>query len=409
MTSWSTIGAIVVLLGIVLASPAIVFIGAAVLVIRVLAEVWPRRVLDQLEYRRSVSPDRTIAGDEVELRMTLWNRTRSPLAWASATDTLSEGLMARTLSGSEVGGFGQDVLRVSGALRPYEQVTRRFKVTPLRRGVHELGPARVRVAELFGTHAPLRDPELEPLTILARPRTAPVTGAVPANAPLARRRAPRSLFADPHLFAGVRPFQPGDPLKSVHWRASARRPSLQTKRFEPSLSGQVVLVFDVQTIEGEYWMLVYDDIAFEALATATLSIARELVTAETAVGFAAAAFSGTTSRYVHLPARADRPQLSRLGDALARLSPESSAPLANLLSWLPRRLASGSMIVVLSARDATQSRNIVRSLERSGYPVHFLLHGPQTLASEARRAGMSAWSLRVDTEGGVPRAVAIAA
>jgi uncharacterized protein (DUF58 family) len=386
-----------------------VFIGTIVLVIRLLAEIWPRRVLEALEFSREVTPDRTVVGEPVELRLSLWNRTRLPVAWASASDTIGEGLSAVASSAVDRPTLpSTEVLRISGALRPYERLTRRFRITPLRRGVHEFGPARVRVAELFGTHAPMRDPEPEPLTIIARPPTAPVIGALPAQAPLARRRATRSLFADPHLFAGVRPFQSGDPLKSIHWRASARRQSLQMKRFEPSLSGPAVLVFDVQTLEGEYWMLVYDERLFEDLCVATLSIARELVTAETACGFAAATFSGSTQRYIYMPPRADRAQLGRMADALARLTPESSAPLTHMLAWLPRRLAAGTMIVVLSARSTSSSVPVVRRLEQSGFPVHFLLVGGPDRAAEARRMGLSAFATSVESERGVPRAVAIA-
>jgi uncharacterized protein (DUF58 family) len=406
MTSWATAGTAVVLLGIVLASPPVVFIGAAMLIIRVLAEVWPRRVLNGLQLERHVWPPHAVAGEEVELSLSLWNGTRLPAAWATVSDAMGVGLVAATASGERrIGGI--DLLTVASALRPYERVTRRFRVTPIRRGIHEIGPAQFRVAELFGAHTPIRDADVEPLRILARPRAVPVSGGVPARAPLAHSRARRSLFSDPSLFAGVRPFQSGDPLKSIHWRATARRAELQTKRFEPSLASQAVLVFDVQTVEGEYWMLVYDEQHFEDLAVAAASVAREMVSHSTACGFAAANFSGSTQRYVYLPPRTDRLQLGRIGDALARLTPESSAPLTRLLAWLPRRVAAGTMIVIFSSRSAVTSASVVRRLRDSGYPVHFVLAGQENLARQARQAGLAASSVRVEAEAGVPRAVAV--
>lgn len=398
MSDWATGGVIVVVLGVLVGSPVVVFIGGAILLIRVLADLWPRRVLARLEYRRDVSPDRTVVGDEVEARISLWNRARMPVAWATAEDSVADGLRTE----------GASSLNLAGPLRPYERITRRFRLVPTRRGVHEVGPVTLGVAELFGTHSAKRAGDVEPNLVIARPLMAPVIGRLPTRAPLAQQRVRRSLFTDPTLFAGVRPFGPGDPLRSIHWRASARQPSLQTKRYEPSLSGQQVLVLDVQTVEGPYWALVYDEALFEELCVAAVSIARTSITSETPCGFAAAGYTRSMQRLVFLPARADRSQLGRIADALARLTTESSAPLTALLAWLPRRVARGTSLVVLTGRNPRGTTAVARRLRESGFPVHFvLLGGAERRAEEARRLGLSAWSARVDMERGRPRSVVL--
>jgi len=45
-------------------------------------------------------------------------------------------------------------------------------------------------------------------------------------------------------FAGIRPAQPGDPLKNIHWRSSAKGHGLMTKTFEEELSGRVSIILD---------------------------------------------------------------------------------------------------------------------------------------------------------------------
>ena len=364
MNSWAAAGVGVAVLGIAVGSAPVVFIGAAILLIRIVAERWPRRVLESLSYERSVSPQKTVVGDEVEYRLTLWNRTRLPIAWAVAHDTLGEYLTLRPRNAEA---------SVAGPMRPFERVTRTLHVIPTRRGVHEIGPVSVGVAEHFGTHLPRTDKPTEPAIVIARPLMAPVVGSTPSSAPLAQVRAKRSLFTDPTLFAGVRPFQTGDALRSVHWRASARAAALQTKRYEPALARQQIIVFDVQTIEGPYWMLDYDEDLFEELCVAALSLARLLVSQDASCGFAAAGFSRTTQRYVYLPPRADRAQIERIGDVLARMTPESSAPLVNLLSWLPHRVAKGTTLTILTGRRTDTNTAVVKRLEQSGFPVHFLL------------------------------------
>jgi uncharacterized protein (DUF58 family) len=396
---WAAPGLVVVALGIVLGSAPVVFIGAAIVLLRVVTERWPRRVLHALAYERFLNPQKTVVGDEVELRLSLWNRTRLPIAWAIAHDHLSEHLAATPVGAPA---------SVAAPLRPFERVTRRLRITPTRRGVHEVGPVRLGVAEHFGTQVPRIDKPLEPATIIARPLMAPVFGTSPQSAPLAQVRAKKSLFTDPTLFAGVRPYQLGDARRSIHWRATARQGSPQTKRFEPALSNQQILVFDVQTIEGPYWMLDYDDDLFEELCVAALSVARMLITADSSCGFAAAGFSGTTQRHIYLPPRADRAQIERIGDVLARMTPESSAPLVSMLAWLPNRVPRGTTITILSGRSPRTSATVVKRLEQSGFPVHFLLFRDGSDGRYiARQAGLSAYSAAVESERGAPKAVVI--
>lgn len=402
--SWAAPGVAIALLGVLLTSPVVVFLGAAIVFVRLLAEIWPKRVLESLQYRHSISPTRTVVGEEVELTLSLWNRTRLPVAWAGVQETLGPGLRVAGTEGSVMS------LGIAGPMRPYERLSRRIQVSAVKRGVHEVGPAHVRVAEIFGSGDPGRDPAIAPATLIARPLSVPLVGEPSASAPLAQARARRSLFHDPTLFAGTRPFQPGDPIRSIHWRASARLPTLQAKRYEPTLSRQHVLVFDVQTVEGAYWELVYDDQLFEDQCVAALSLARSVVADETSVGFAAAGFTGTTQRYVYLPPRADSSQIGRIGDALARLGMESSVALTTLLATLPLRVARGTTLVVLTGRNPLSNTAVVRRLAQSGFGVHFLVM-PEAHDSlgEARRAGLSAQAIRVQREKRIPRAVVLSA
>jgi uncharacterized protein (DUF58 family) len=399
VNSWASTGLVVALLGIAVGSAPVVLIGGAIILIRIVAERWPRRVLDSLSYEREVTPRKTVVGDEVELRIALWNKTRLPIAWAGAQDTISEGLRLNP---------PRAIPSIAGPMRPFERVTRRLRLTPIRRGVHEVGPVRLGVAEHFGTQMPKLDSPLGPTMIIARPLMAPVVGSSPQSAPLAQVRARRSLYTDPTLFAGVRPFQTGDPLRSVHWRATAREAALQVKRFEPALSRQQLIVLDVQTVEGPYWILEYDDDLFEELCVTALSLARMLISQDSSCGLAAAGFSGTTQRFVYLPPRADRAQIERIGDVLARMTPESSAPMANLLAWLPHRVPKGTMLTILTGRSPKSSAPILRRLQSSGFPVHFLLmrNGAEG-RKEARQLGLSGWPASVESERGLPKAVVI--
>jgi uncharacterized protein (DUF58 family) len=48
-------------------------------------------------------------------------------------------------------------------------------------------------------------------------------------------------------FTGVRPLQPSDPPKLIHWKSSSKGRGLQVKELEEELSGRVALVLDAST------------------------------------------------------------------------------------------------------------------------------------------------------------------
>jgi uncharacterized protein (DUF58 family) len=218
------------------------------------------------------------------------------------------------------------------------------------------------------------------------PRTLAVRDAGTARAPIGERRARTGLVHDPALFGGVRPFQPGDPIRRIHWRATARLGRPVSRRFEPARSRHVILVLDIQTVPGPVWEMAWDPDAFEGLCVATASLARLELAQGASVGLAAAGFSGTAQRLAFLPARAGSGQLPRITDLLARLDPISSGTLGGLLTWLTRRVPAGASVVILTARADHETAPVLRRLAASGFGVDVLVLGAADQAADRARA-----------------------
>jgi uncharacterized protein (DUF58 family) len=72
----------------------------------------------------------------------------------------------------------------------------------------------------------------------------PLTGYdLASRRPIGDVRMVHRLFEDPTRISGVRNYEAGDPLNRVHWRATARTGTLQSKVYEPStLAGATVLL-----------------------------------------------------------------------------------------------------------------------------------------------------------------------
>jgi uncharacterized protein (DUF58 family) len=335
-------------------------------------------------------------GDAVDLDITVWNRKPLPLPFLAADDELTDGLPIRERPDLEADETGRRVLDNAWALAPFERVVRHFHLDAGRRGRYELGPVALRVRDVFGRAASETRLELRDAVSIG-PRTVPLAGTARGRAPLGQRRARQGLFRDPALFGGVRPFMPGDSLRTLHWRASARLGAPVAKRFEPAHGSTVIIALDVQTLPGAHWEMTWDDDAFEGLCVAAAAIARESLREGAAVGFAAASFTGSPQRIAWLPPRASRDQAATLNDLLARIGPISSGPLGGLLTWLARRAPGGATVVLLSVRDPRPELPTLRRLARGGHPVEvILLGGAGEALTGLRRAGIRATTASLD-------------
>jgi hypothetical protein len=136
----------------------------------------------------------------------------------------------------------------------------------------------------------------------------------------------------------------------------------------------VILVVDVQTVDGDYW-LAWDEEAFESLTVVAASLARRLLAEGATVGVSAANFAGSPQKFAWLAPRASLAQLPRVGELLARIGPVPSGPLTALLAWLTRRVAAGTTIVLITARHPGRYLAALRRMKRLGYGVELVMLG----------------------------------
>lgn len=384
-------GLALVAVGIVAAAPGLVLIGLLAVFAASVTELWSRYGLRGLHYERTIGRDRAVWGDEVPLDIAIWNDKPLPLAWLSVDDFATEGTVVREEPLVPSNRPGLTILRSRWTVGWYERVVRHLTIVADHRGVYSFGPVQATVADLFGRGAATEE-HADRGTYIVRPRSVPVRIASPQHLPLGFLPARHSLFEDPALFAGVRPYQPGDPMRRIHWRATARTGVPVSKRFDPSRAREVLIVLDVQTMPGPHWMLHYDEDLVESLMVAAASLARHALAEGASCGLAATAYSRTLDRFAIVAPRAGRDQLAAIADLLGRLSEVSSAPFEHLVARLPRTASPGTTVLVLTARDPAPYLAALTRLDRNGYPVQLVGLGPNghRAAARARAFGLAA-------------------
>jgi uncharacterized protein (DUF58 family) len=396
MTGTGFLAILLLLAGVVLQAPVAVVLAVVILLLEVVRAVWRRNGLREVRYRRHLERDRITWGEEIDTTIEVWNRKGLPLAWLRADDAASPGVTVRE-RGLVIGYRGGRVLRNAWTLAPFERVIRRFHVGAERRGVYELGPVDLSVGDLFAHEAAAAvRPGID--RFLVRPRTVPA-------APLHRRdtvggtdRARFGLSEDPSRFAGVREYAPGDPVRRVHPRASARLGRPVVKVFEPSRDREVLLALDVQTRAGPAWETAIDPDEVESLFVIAASLARSLAAERAAVGLAAAGYHGAESRFALLAPSSAPGQVERILDLMARLSAHPSAPFEGLIARVLRTLRTGTTVVVLTSRDPAPYLAHLRRVAQAGCPVVVVASGAHAGddAARARASGLAARTAQLD-------------
>jgi uncharacterized protein (DUF58 family) len=130
---------------------------------------------------------------------------------------------------------------------PSQSRTVSYRVIPLRRGEHGIGPLELWVSDLLGLFEVQR---IVPLThqVLVLPRPVPLPNRVWEGGGRGRahqvssRSALKGEGTDWH---GTREYTPGDPLRRINWRATARHQSWHVHQFETSHLAPLIVALEL--------------------------------------------------------------------------------------------------------------------------------------------------------------------
>lgn len=194
-------------------------IAALLIGIAIIGALLPARALRGLDVARA-APPRARAGDPVEVTLTVRNTTR--------------GLRGPLLVRDEFCGEGTAAV---GWLGPGAERSFRDERTGARRGVHTSGRCALHTGAPFGVALARRRLDV-PTTITVHPRVFDLSLYAVLGRAAMPQRAPAGDIST------VRAYRPGDPLRHVHWRSTARRGELVVKEFEDRARSELLVAAD---------------------------------------------------------------------------------------------------------------------------------------------------------------------
>jgi uncharacterized protein (DUF58 family) len=365
--AWLPFGLVLMVSGLIGANGPVVALGVFLLLAGGLARVWADHSLGGVEFERLLPERCAFPGERLRMTYRLTNRKAVPLPRLEVRDHLPEPLAPPKVHVSPSSSPRMGLYSHDTHLRWHERVSWSLELHCPERGYYQLGPARLRSGDGFGLFTSQRE-ERATAGVVVYPRTLSLSDlGLPAARPLGERKGHQHIFEDPLRIAGVRDYRPGDPIRRIDWKATARRGGLQSRVYEPSTTRHVIVALNVDTMEHSW--LGYIPELLEASIVVAASVARWAYDARYAVGLLASGSLPGSDRPINIaPGRAPE-QLARVLEALGGIGPMTVTSLGAVLERESRRLPLGSTLAVVTALMADPLAAVLRRLHDSGQHV----------------------------------------
>jgi uncharacterized protein (DUF58 family) len=373
MLSRSFIFGLVVLLilSLALLSPLLFLLTMLLAFVAGASWLWDRYSLRGVSYARQFGSQRLFCGEATDLWVEIVNAKPLPLAWLKVQDEFPDVVALDKAKLTPAGESHRRLLTNLFNIRWYERVRRHYHLQTTRRGVFDFGPVALASGDIFGFRA--RRLEVDHRhTLTVYPKVVPFQklNLQPAR-PLGENNTIRRLIADPLKLAGVRDYLPGDNIRHIHWKATARRGTLQTKQFDPSASQQLFICLNMQSLESHYGGILVDEL--ETAIVAAASLGHAALEARIPIGLISNGTLRNADGLARLPASRHSDHELRLLDLLAQITYFTNIHFDQLLQAEASSLPYGATLIVITTllNDSIQTQ--VLNLRRAGHPVAIIL------------------------------------
>ncbi len=347
--------------------PSIGIIGVVVVVLGAVARYWSGHLFDRVTLTRTLSERRAFIGEEIGVDIELTNKKPLPLPWYEWRFALAEALPVDGETLGAVAVPGLKWLWRRGSLGWYQQHRWHFTIRPAERGFHQFGPATIKSADLLGAFPRTIDDGLTEHLIVF-PRVLPLEDlGLPSDRPFGERKGGHRVFEDPLRIAGLREYRPGDPLKRIDWKATARSGDLRSRVYEPSATQQIYLLVNIDTMEHSWEGYLKDEL--ERIVSVSASLAAWAAGTRHAVGLLANGAFPDADRPIRLPPSRSRDQLTRILEALAVIQPLTLGDLASAIRRESGKLPAGSTLVVVASLMPESLAGVLARLRDEGHHV----------------------------------------
>lgn len=335
-------------------------------------------------------------GDVLEVEITVTNTSRVPVFWLLVEDLIPRWATIHSPPTLDIEGDSVRVLLLWAGQT--EKIS--YTITCNRRGYFQIGPTVLETGDLMGLYRRFRvgaNPQY--LTVL--PKTIELSDyEIGSRRPMGEIRMRDNVMEDPTRLRGIRRWQPGDPMRRVHWAATARTGVLHSKVYEPTSIAGATLAID---LHFETNPKAQEPIRSDLSITAAASIANSLHEASQPFGLvtngrdasdriryegwtgdhrvrdsaqnsASMMTSNDRMRPVIMEANRDTVHLQEMRRTLARLERSDSMSFARLLVETESSISNDTTLIAILQMASSETISSLIGLARRGKAVAVIVN-----------------------------------
>jgi uncharacterized protein (DUF58 family) len=396
LLGWLAAGSALVLLGMVAGASLWLYAAYAAVAVAAgnyfLARAWAQNP----SATRRTGPLEVETGAVVPIEIQITNRGRLPIAWLLVEDLLPRTALMYNPPALAVEGARLRLMYLAAGKSAYVQ----YQLTCNRRGYYQIGPSVLETGDLMGLTRHYRV-GAEPQYLLVMPKVIPLRGyEVASRRPIGEIKITNMLMDDPTRMRGIRRWQPGDPLRQVHWSATARTGVLHSKVYEPTTVAGATVILDLHrqsnpernepmrselaiTLAASIAGAMYEMSQPIGLATNGRDAADRIRTEGWAADFrtrhsaqSALAMRDSDSRLrpVVIPASTGPVHQRELQRQLARLELTDALSLGESLIEAEPRLARDTTLILIVQATNAQTTATIQGMVRRGWSVAIVVN-----------------------------------
>ncbi len=335
--------------------------------------VVPARLLPRaVSVRRREEVIRVNRLQVVEVSFAVRNRWPLPIRSLLVTDRLG-GLFADT----------PPVFLIS--LRPRETRILTWRAQARERGEFTIGPVQLTGPGPLGLRRWFVDqPAMQ--RVIVYPAVFPLTLEHRRGLPAGSIAVVNRLYEDVSRFRSLREYAPGDELRRINWKVSARLGKLHTTEYVPSLYFPVLVLLN---LTAEDYPLSMRRHLIERAIEVAASLVVVFAGLKQEVGLVASALLPGQPGFLSVPIRPGSSHGMRILEALALARPcDERVDFTSLIHAVPR---TGTRIVAVTPPLPVERRGSLRALGRRGWQVEaFFVGGSSGEGGESGATGLTA-------------------
>lgn len=349
----------------------VVLLTAFVLIIVLQSWIYKKYAFSNITYSCVLSKTEVFEGEEIELVETIVNGKLLPVPWMKAEITAS-----KWLEFADPQSIVTDTSRFVPSffmLKGYQKITRKWRVTCARRGVHDIRNIILVSSDLLGWNS-LSMPIYTDAAVTVLPRILDIDEAqLMPRYLLGEHLSRRQLIDDPFYTAGVREYAYGDPMNKIHWKSTARQNRIMVRNNDFTTSQSLTVILNMQTQVIESGKVVFPQLAENAIRVCA-SVFDQALGQGIPVRLATNSFTAQERQTIYTSEASSNEHTLELLRTLARLELRSTEDISIYLQNIYDQTVSSDILLV-SAYLSEPILEFARQKMEEGFHVRILVVG----------------------------------